>query len=71
MAIPCSRFRAWSASEAKIRHSARRVRPCIGRHAPGCSLIGFVFHNQWIVIDQPANTLGLSFSNGGTGKIGT
>ncbi|HHI80075.1 MAG TPA: hypothetical protein ENK02_08840 [Planctomycetes bacterium] len=34
------------------------------------SLIGKVFHNQWFVVDRPANALGLVFTNAGTGKIG-
>lgn len=33
-------------------------------------LIGVVFHNQWIVVDPGANSFGLAFSAGGTGKIG-
>ena len=35
------------------------------------NLIGVPFHNQWAVLDKPANALGLAFSNGGSGKIGT
>jgi len=34
-------------------------------------LLGVVFHNQWLVVDTPANALGLSFSNGGTATLGT
>lgn len=34
------------------------------------SLVGLPFYNQWIVIDRAANNLGLTFSNGGAGKIG-
>ncbi|MCB9881723.1 MAG: S8 family serine peptidase [Planctomycetes bacterium] len=33
-------------------------------------LIGIKFYNQYIVLDAPANTLGLTFTNGGAGKIG-
>ncbi|MEZ5988728.1 MAG: hypothetical protein R3F30_06325 [Planctomycetota bacterium] len=33
-------------------------------------LVNVVFHDQWIVLDPKANTLGLAFSNGGTGTIG-
>ncbi|MAE77141.1 MAG: hypothetical protein CMJ85_09755 [Planctomycetes bacterium] len=31
---------------------------------------GLVFHNQWAVLDPPANALDLVFSNGGTATIG-
>ncbi len=34
------------------------------------ALLGKVFHNQWFVLDRPANGLGLVFTNAGTGKIG-
>ncbi|MCA8968611.1 MAG: S8 family serine peptidase [Planctomycetes bacterium] len=34
------------------------------------SLVGKAFHNQWFVLDAGANTLGLSFSNGGTAIVG-
>ncbi len=34
------------------------------------NLIGKIFHNQWFVLDRPANGLGLVFTNAGTGKIG-
>ncbi len=34
------------------------------------SLIGVQFYNQYFVIDPPANSLGLVFTNGGAGKIG-
>jgi hypothetical protein len=34
------------------------------------SLMGIKFHNQYFVIDPPANSFGLVFTNGGTGKIG-
>ncbi|MCB9881721.1 MAG: S8 family serine peptidase [Planctomycetes bacterium] len=33
-------------------------------------LIGIKFYNQYIALDAPANTLGLTFTNGGAGKIG-
>ena len=33
-------------------------------------LVGAQFHNQFFVLDKSANTLGLSWTNGGTGKIG-
>jgi len=33
------------------------------------SLLGVGFHNQYFVLDKEANGLGLSWSNGGTGKI--
>jgi hypothetical protein len=33
-------------------------------------LRGVVFHNQWLVVDSGANTLGIAFSNGGTATIG-
>ncbi|MCB9882646.1 MAG: hypothetical protein H6832_12585 [Planctomycetes bacterium] len=35
------------------------------------SLVGFQFYQQWAVLDTAANALGLAFSNGGAGKIGT
>jgi len=35
------------------------------------NLIGVPFHNQWAVLDKPANKLGLVFSDGGSGKIGS
>jgi len=34
------------------------------------ALSGVTFHNQFFVLDKAANGLGLSFTNGGTGKIG-
>ncbi|HHI78770.1 MAG TPA: hypothetical protein ENK02_02180 [Planctomycetes bacterium] len=34
------------------------------------SLMGVQFHNQYFVVDPPANSFGLVFTNGGTGKIG-
>ena len=34
------------------------------------ALVGTRFYNQWFVIDRGANTLGISFSNGGAAKIG-
>lgn len=34
-------------------------------------LIGFTFYNQFGLIDSGANALGLIFSNGGVGKVGT
>jgi hypothetical protein len=34
------------------------------------ALVGKIFHNQWFVLDRPANSLGLVFTNAGTGKIG-
>nr|HMQ23604.1 hypothetical protein [Planctomycetota bacterium] len=34
------------------------------------SLVGLTFYNQYIVLDSGANTLGITFSNGGAGKIG-
>lgn len=34
-------------------------------------LVGVQFYNQWVVLDKNANTLGLAFSDGGAGKIGT
>jgi len=33
-------------------------------------LVGVDFHNQFLVLDGIANRLGLTFSNGGTGKVG-
>ncbi|MCA8968445.1 MAG: hypothetical protein KDC95_01625 [Planctomycetes bacterium] len=33
-------------------------------------LLGVQFHNQYLVIDQQANQLGIAFSNGGTSLIG-
>ena len=34
------------------------------------ALVGVVFHNQFAVVDPPANGLGLAWSNGGTAQIG-
>ena len=34
------------------------------------TLLGVNFHNQFIVVDPAANSMGLSFSNGGTGVVG-
>lgn len=34
------------------------------------SLVGKDFHNQWFIFDSGANALGLSFSNGGTARVG-
>jgi hypothetical protein len=35
------------------------------------ALLGTSFHNQFFAVDRSANSLGLSFTNAGTGKIGS
>lgn len=34
------------------------------------ALIGLEFHQQWLVLDAGSNTLGIAWSNGGSGKMG-
>lgn len=40
------------------------------RFPDNSALIGLLFYNQFIIADQPANNLGLVFSNGGAGTVG-
>ena len=77
-----ARSSAVSSSSASANSASSPAPPCVARSSTAgagsltlpipnvTGLIGVKFYNQYIALDAPANTLGLTFTNGGAGKIG-
>lgn len=72
LAPNCTLYTSFEILPLAVRSTDRNGMATVDIPIPNdAGLSGARFHNQWFVLDRPANALGMTFTNGGEAKVGT